>query len=230
VVAQAMPLAGALACAAIESGGVGVDDFARAQGTLPWQWHAFRGPVLLAAALVFFVSLVPEMARGSHDAPSSETPSKRSLVRAVPELVGFLHLLLVCGVGAFAFLGGARTSALAPAPDAPVASALLGAGVVVGKTLLFVLLVLGARAVIGRLDVREAKGLTLRVLVPVAAFAVGTTLFMQRADVRPLASALAATLGASFFLAMVILGASFARRVAAGTLGRDAEPGVNPWI
>jgi hypothetical protein len=228
VFAQALAIAGALACAALESGGVGVDQLARAQGVLPWEWHAFRGPVLLAATLVFFVSLVPE--NGASDVSLVPKASNPSLVRAVPELAGAVELVVFCGLGAFAFFGGARTSELGPSANATLATALTGAAVVVLKTLVLALSVLFVRAVIGRLDVRETRGLTFRVLLPVAAFAVGATLFMQRADVRPVTAAVAATLGLSCFVGVLVLGASFVRRVAAGTLGRDAEPGVNPWI
>ena len=98
------------------------------------------------------------------------------------------------------------------------------------KALVLLGLVLFARAIIGRLDARETQGLTLRVLIPVAAFAAVATQILQRADVRPIAGALAATLGVSSFVAVAVLAASFARRVASATLGRDAEPGVNPWI
>ncbi len=229
VLVQAFPVAGALACAAIASGGVGVDELSRAQGALPWQWHAFRSPVLLAATLVFVLSLVPETLRGASDGASAKV-SRRSLARAIPELVAWSHLVLVCGVGTLAFFGGARATALGPSPDASLVPALVGAGVLVLKALALVLFVLGARAVIGRLDVRETKGLTFRVLVPVAAFAVGATLFLERADVRPVAGAVGATLGLCCFLGVLVLGASLVRRVAAGVLGRDVEPGVNPWI
>jgi hypothetical protein len=148
----------------------------------------------------------------------------------VPELVGAVELVLLSGLGAFAFFGGARTSPLGPSPNATLVGALGGAGVVVLKTLVVVLGVLFVRAVIGRLDVRETRGLVFRVLFPVSALTVATALFMQRADVRPVALAVAATLGVSCFVGVLVLGASFVRRVAAGTLGRDAEPGVNPWI
>ncbi|HVR20648.1 MAG TPA: hypothetical protein VMS65_13150 [Polyangiaceae bacterium] len=230
VLLQAAPLVGALACAAFESGGVGVDELSRAQGTLPWEWHAFRGPMMLAAALVFLVSLVPETAKGSSEGPLTSSSTPRSLARSAPELVGWTHLVFACGLGSFAFLGGARASALGMAPTASLAMALVGAGLVVVKALALLVLVLFARAIVGRLDARETQGLTIRVLVPVAAFAASATLFLQRADVRPIAGSLAATLGVSSFVAVAVLAASFARRVASATLGRDAEPGVNPWI
>jgi NADH-quinone oxidoreductase subunit H len=230
VLAQALPFAGALASAALASGGVGVDELTRAQGALPWQWHAFHGPVLLAATLVFIASLVPEATRGSGDDALSHAGSKRTLARAVPELVGWAHLVIACGVGSFAFLGGARASVWGQLSDAPLGTAFLSAAVVVIKALLLVLVVLVARAVIGRPDVRETKGLTFRVLVPVAAFSLLATFLSQRADVRPIAGAVAATLGVTCFLGVLVFSASFARRVFAGTLGRDAEPGVNPWI
>jgi hypothetical protein len=115
-------------------------------------------------------------------------------------------------------------------PDAPLSTALASATVVVLKALALVLVVVVARAVIGRPDLREMKGLTFRVLVPVTAFALLLTFLLQRADVRPVAGAVAATLGVSCFLGAVVFSASFARRVFAGTLGREAEPGVNPWI
>jgi NADH:ubiquinone oxidoreductase subunit H len=230
VLAQAVPLTAALACAALESGGIGVDELTRAQSALPWQWHAFGSPVLLVATLVFFASLVPEAGRGSGDDALSPTASRRPLARAVPELVGWAHLVVWSGVGSFAFLGGARAFGFGHLPDAPLSASLTSAAVVVAKTLFVVLGVLGARAVIGRPDVRETKGLTLRVLLPVALFAVLATLLMQRADVRPIAGAVAATLGVSSFLFALLFAASFARRVVSGTLGRDAEPGVNPWI
>ncbi len=230
VLAQAIPLTAALACAALESGGIGVDELTRAQGALPWQWHAYKSPILLAAMLVFFASLVPDAARGSGDDALSPLASKRPLARSVPELAGWAHLVLSCGVGSFAFLGGARAFGFGHLPDAPLSASLTSAAVVVLKTLLFVLAVLVARVIIGRPDVRETKGLTLRVLVPVALFAVLATVVLQRTDVRPVAGAVAATLGVSLFLFALLFGASFARRVFVGTLGRDTEPGVNPWI
>jgi hypothetical protein len=186
--------------------------------------------VLLVATIGFVVSLVPETLRGTSDGAQSTTVRQRSLARVVPDLVGWAHLVIACGVGSLAFLGGARASALGPAPDAPLATALVGAGILVAKALALVLLVLCARAVIGRLDVSETRGLTLRVLVPVAVFSVAATFLVERADVRPVTGAVAATLGLSCFVGVALLGTSLARRVAAGVLGRDAEPGVNPWI
>jgi NADH-quinone oxidoreductase subunit H len=228
VFVKTLPAAVALACAAVEARGIGIDELARAQGLLPWQWLAFRGPIMLAATLVFFVSLVPE--NGTSAPALAQKTANTGRIRAVPELVSAVELVALCGLGAFAFFGGARTSALGPSPNATLATALAGAGVVVLKTLVLVLGVLFVRAVLGRLDVRETRGLTFRVLLPVAAFAMAATLFMQRADVRPVAVAVAATLGVSCFLGVLVLGASFVRRVTAATLGRDAEPGVNPWI
>jgi NADH:ubiquinone oxidoreductase subunit H len=230
VLGQGLPLVGAVACAALETGGVGLDELARAQGALPWQWHAFQNPVLLCAMLVFFAALVPEAARGSTDAVALPGEAKRPMVRAVPELVGWTELVIACGIGAFAFFGGARTQALVLPPDAPLGAALFGAAVVVVKTLALVLSVLCARAVVGRLDLSETRGMTFRVLLPVAVFAALATLALQRAEVRPMAGSVAATLGLSCFVGVALLAATFARRVVAGTSGRDAEPGVNPWI
>jgi NADH-quinone oxidoreductase subunit H len=228
--AQALPLVAALACAAIESGGVGVDELARAQGALPWQWHALRGPALLAAAVVFVLALVPEASRGTRDAASSRQSAKPSLAGAAHELVGWTHLVIACGVGSFAFLGGARAATVAVVPGTSLAVALAAAALAASKTLGLVLLVVLLRAVIGRLDVREARALTFRILVPVAAAAAAVTLCLQRADLRPITGPLAATLGVSCFVGVALVAAAFARRVVTGTLGRDAEPGVNPWI
>jgi hypothetical protein len=224
ILAQALPLVVSLACAAVESGGAGVDELARAQGVLPWQWHAFLGPALLAAAIVYFVSLVPEPMRGTPD--DSTLPSR---ARTGREIVGWAHLVVASGVGTFAFLGGARASALGAVPSS-FSAALASGGLVALKALAMVVLVLSARAVMGRLDVRETSGMALRLLLPSAAAAAALTIFLQRTDVRPLAASLGTALGVSFFVGVCLLAASFARRVAAGTLGRDAEPGVNPWI
>jgi hypothetical protein len=231
VMLQASPVVGALACAAFESGGIGLDELSRAQGALPWQWLAFRGPILLAATMIFVVSLVPEAGRGT-GAEDAAPPnvSKQSLARSVSELVGWTHLILVSNVGAFAFFGGTRSLALGASQNASLSVALFAGGVLVSKALGLVVFVSFARAMLGRLDVRETKGLTLRVLLPIAAFGSGATLFLQRADVRPIAGALATTLGVSSFVCVTVLAFAFARRVAAGALGREAEPGVNPWI
>ncbi|HEX6278097.1 MAG TPA: hypothetical protein VFZ53_33865 [Polyangiaceae bacterium] len=224
ILGQALPLVVALACAAVESGGLGVDELTRAQGVLPWQWHAFLGPALLAAALVYFISLVPEPMRGTPDGSSAS-----SRARSGHEMVGWAHLVLASGVGTFAFLGGARASTLGAVPTS-FAAALASGGLVALKALAMVVLVLCARAVMGRLDVRETLGMTLRLLLPIAAGAAAVTIFLHGAGVRPLAGSLTTALGVSCFVGVCVLAASFARRVAAGTLGRDAEPGVNPWI
>ena len=231
VLVQALPALGALACLGLAVGSYGPDALALAQGAAPWDWLAFKSPVLLAAASLLVLSLVPEVSRGRSIALALAAEKGRAERRqAAAALMGQAQLLIVSGVTALAFFGGARlpgtSSSLAPSLGLALASVLwllLKAWAIAGS-------VTALRWVLGRLDIDEVRGLTLRAGVPLAAALV---VLAALAREKPFERWLAASdrgLGWACLAGWLTLAVLVARRVAAGRALADGERGPNPWL
>ena len=231
VLVQALPALGALACLGLAVGSYGSDALALAQGAAPWEWLAFKSPLLLAAASLLVLSLVPEVSRGRSIALALAAEKGRAERRqAAAALMGQAQLLIVSGVTALAFFGGARlpgtSSSLAPSLGLALASVLwllLKAWAIAGS-------VTALRWVLGRLDIDEVRGLTLRAGVPLAAALV---VLAALAREKPFERWLAASdrgLGWACLAGWLTLAVLVARRVAAGRALADGERGPNPWL
>ena len=231
VVAQAVVSLLALGSVGLTVGSFGTDSLALAQGAAPWQWLAFRGPVLFGAATLLFLSLVPEASRGrSLDTVLGPARGKRERRHLGTALAGQAQLLLVSGVLALAFFGGACAPGIPLSLSPALGPALGGVLVVLVKTWVIAGLVCGVRWTLGGVDIDEVRGLTLRVGVPGAALVFGLSLLARRAPFeRVLAmsdSGLAwACLAGSVVLLLAVLRRGVPRRVVL-----EGERGPNPWL
>jgi hypothetical protein len=231
VLVQSLPAIGALACLGLVVGSYGPETLALAQGAAPWDWLASKSPLLLGAAALLILSLVPEVSRGRTLTFAPSADKRRSERRqAALALVGQAQLLLVSGVAALAFLGGTHLpgvhATLVPSLGvalAGVACGLLKAWAVAG-------FVAALRWALGRLDIDEVRGLTLRVGVPVAVALVAVAALSRQ---KPFEHWLAASdrgLTWACLAGWLTLAVLVGRRVVSGRALVEGERGPNPWL
>jgi len=231
VVAQAVVALLALGAVGLTVGSFGTDSLALAQGAAPWQWLAFRGPVLFGAATLLFLSLVPEASHGRSLAtvlgPVRGKPERRHLGTA---LAGQAQLLLGSGVLALAFFGGACAPGIPLSLAPALGPALGGVLVVLVKTWVIAALVTGVRWALGGVDVDEVRGLTLRVGVPGAALVFGLSLLARRAPFERLLAVSDSGLAWACLVGSVVLLVALLRRGVPRRVALEGERGPNPWL
>ena len=231
VVVTLVPVLAVFACLGLVAGSFGAEALALAQGALPWQWLAFRGPVLFGAALLFFLSLVPEASRGrSLDTALGGARGMPAPRQLGPALASQAQLLFGSGALALAFCGGARLPGVAVSLAPTFGVALGGALFVLVKTWVIALGVVAVRWVLGGVDIDEVRALSVRVGLPASAALVGLSLLARQ---EPFEHALALGdrgLAWACLAGWVILAGVLAWRVAPGRVALEGERGPNPWL
>lgn len=230
-VAQALVALLALGTVGLSVGSFGTDSLALAQGAAPWQWLAFRGPVLFGAAALLFLSLVPEASRGrSLHTALAPTRGKRERGQLGTALAGQAQLLLGSGVLALAFFGGASAPGVPFSLTPSLGPALGGVLLVLVKTWLIAGAVSGVRWALGGVDIDEVRGLTLRVGVPSAALVFGLSLLARRAPFERLLAVSDGGLAWACLVGSVVLTVAVLRRGVPRRVALEGERGPNPWL
>ncbi len=231
VVVQALPALAALGCLGVSVGSFGPDALRLAQGALPWEWLAFKSPVLLGAALLLVLSLVPEASRGrSLETVVSARRAEHGRRHVATAATGTAQLLIGSGVAAQAFFGG---TALPGAGQSLVPSfgvALAGVALLLLKSWAIAAAVAGLRWTLGRVDIDEVRGLTLRVGLPVAAVLLGLATLAEQAPFAHLLAVSARGMAWAGLAGWLTLGALIARRAAPGRALAPSDRGPNPWL
>jgi NADH-quinone oxidoreductase subunit H len=177
---QHVPAAAAVATVVLTTGSLRVQEVERAQGGWPWDWLAFRHP----AALVALVFLLASGSMAFSGPPARglsalvEDDHSASLARRGIwlEIASRAHRLIVAGLASVLFLGGWLLPGVPPATqDARPWLELVGAGVLLAKTGVIVLMLAAAGAFGARLPLGARAKETLFLRVPVALVALGTT-------------------------------------------------------
>jgi hypothetical protein len=187
--------------------------------------------VLFGAATLLFLSLVPEASRGRSLA-TVLGPARGKLERGhlATALAGQAQLLLVSGVLALAFFGGARAPGLPLSLAPALGAALFGVLVVLVKTWVIAALVSGLRWALGRVDIDEVRGLTLRVAVPAAALVFGLSLLARRAPFERMLALSDGGLAWACLVGSVVLLFAVLRRGVPRRVALEGERGPNPWL
>ncbi|MDB4994289.1 MAG: ndhA, partial [Myxococcaceae bacterium] len=190
VVSLDVPAAIALVSVVVMTGSVRLHEVVRAQGALPWEWFVFKTPMAFLAFATFLVVLVaqglPEATSlGEHGAlgllapkPAAPEDDARPFARAIADWV---HLAVLSGLAAAAFLGGWQIPGLAPGEATSLVWRLVGAVLLVLKTLAVMALLVRTRRALPGMTSRSVIGLAWRVLVPLAALALLLTLAWEAA-------------------------------------------------
>jgi NADH:ubiquinone oxidoreductase subunit H len=230
VLVQSLLALAALGCLGLAVGSFGPETLALAQGGLPWQWLAFKSPLLLASALVFVLTLVPEASRGrSLETAAGAAHSSTTRVPATA-LTGQAQLLLGSGVAALAFFGGTRVPGIADSLVPGFGVALGGVLVLLVKAWATTAGVAGLRWVLGRVDIDEVCGFTLRFGVPFAALLVGLALLARTAPFERWLAVSDRGLGWACLGAALALTGIVVRRWVPGSVVVEGERGPNPWL
>jgi NADH-quinone oxidoreductase subunit H len=140
VVWQHVPGAVAVLCVIASTGSLRVQEIARAQGGLPWQWTALRSPPLLSALLLLLACALID---------PTEEPSRGGVTALVDagggtpdrsrgpwlEAAWRTHRVVLAGLAVVLLLGAWRIPGVAPAvQDARPPLELAGAALFLGKT------------------------------------------------------------------------------------------------
>jgi NADH-quinone oxidoreductase subunit H len=181
VVWQHIPPALAVLCVVASTGSLRVQEIARAQGGLPWEWAALRSPplaaalvLLLTAALVEPTDDVPAGLAALVDEPLD--PSRRPRGHWL-EAACRAHRVLLAGLAAVLLLGAWRLPGIAPAvQDTRPALELAGATLLLAKTWTLVILLAWARTLGSRPSLAARSRATTRVALPCAVATLGATL------------------------------------------------------
>lgn len=229
VLARSVPVAAALGVVVLRVESFGPDDLTLAQGPLPWHWLAFRGPLELAVVLAAMTAMVPDPARGRAPSEALEQRAALGARASVTRLVAHSELIVVSGVLAVAFLGGARVTA-APLLSLTFGVALLGAVVLLLKTWAIAGVVLGLRALLGHVDLVESSALLVRAVLPVAFLTLGAVWGSEHLPLGAWFGGGQSSLAVACLLGCLAVGCVLAWRVAHAVRHRTGEPGLNPWI
>ncbi len=181
VVWQHVPGAIAVLCVITSTGSLRVQEIARSQGGLPWQWIAPRSaPLLLALVLLLAAALVEP----TEDAPRRgiaaliDDPAQTAGGPRGPWLGAAVrvHHVILAGLTVVLLLGGWRIPGVAPAvQDARPALELAGAALFLGKTWGLVLALALARVLWPAPSLRaRSRQIGLR-LLPLALATLGAT-------------------------------------------------------
>jgi hypothetical protein len=228
VMARGVPVAAALSVVVLRVESFGPDDLALAQGPLPWHWLAFRGPLELGVVLAAVAALVPDPARGRAPSEALEAPATRAARASVTRLIAHIELIVVSGVLAVAFFGGARVTAT-PMLSLTFGVVLAGALVLLVKTWAIAGAVLGVRVLLGHVDLVESSALLVRAVLPVACLLFVAIWASSNVPFGPwLGGDTSLALGC--LLGCVSVGGVLAWRVVHALRHRTGEPGLNPWI
>ena len=216
VVSLDVPAALALVSVVVMTGSVRLHEVVRAQGALPWEWFAFKTPMAFVAFMTFLVVLVaqglPEATSlGEHGAlgllgptkPAASDDDARPFARAIADWV---HLAVLSGLAAAAFLGGWQIPGLAPGEATALAWRLVGAVLLVAKTLGVMALLVRTRRALPGMTSRAVIGLAWRVLVPLAVLSLLLTLAWDAARPDRLVQILVSTV----LSALVAVGVTYA--------------------
>jgi hypothetical protein len=225
VVVQALVAFSAFGSVVLTTGGLGADELALTQGPWPWEYSVLRGPLPLFSFAILALSLVPEVARGPSE-PGAKLTSGHGRLRGLPEIVASAQLVLVSGVAALAFLGGARSGG----DRGGSVVSLIGIALLLLKTVGVSGLVLLGRRALGPFDLADARGPLLARLLPAALVCLGTSVVLRRVASDTFRAGLERSAAACFVALALVLLLLVARRAVAGVRQRSAEPGLNPWI
>ncbi|MGH7434564.1 MAG: hypothetical protein ACRENE_02735, partial [Polyangiaceae bacterium] len=186
---QHLPGAVAVLCVVASTGSVRIQEIARAQGGLPWQWMALRSPPLLAArGLLLACALVePEDEapprglaalvddEGEGDAGAAGPTSRRAR-RPWLDAAARIHRVVLAGLAVALLLGGWRVPGVAPAvQDARPVLELAGAALYLAKTWAVVLGLAFVRVLWQRPTLAERSRAVAFRRLPVAVAALGAT-------------------------------------------------------
>jgi NADH-quinone oxidoreductase subunit H len=217
-----LPFAALLLATLLWAGTARPSEVVALQGVWPWQWAAFRSPLLGFLGLLTLLALVPRI----RPAPVWGLTSKSARGSRFLELSEWVHALAVTGIVALLVLGGNRS----PVSGHSLAAEVIGACAALAKSWTLLVLVLLLRWVVGSIDALLVRRVALLWLGLPAALALLSGAVVRALPPNAVLSTLEGTLGpVAFGTAIFALGWSVLR--VNGSLRRSTpEFGIQPWL
>jgi NADH-quinone oxidoreductase subunit H len=228
VVSLDVPAAIALVSIIVMTGSVRLHEVVRAQGALPWEWFLFKTPMAFLAFLTFLTALVvqglPEATGfgGLGVTAPETTDDARPFSRAVADWV---HLAVLSGLAAAVFLGGWQIPGLAPGEATALGWRLLGALLLVVKSVGVMALLVRTRRALPAMPRRAVITLAWRALVPLAVLALLLTLAWEAARPDRLVQILVSTVLSALVAVAVTYAVDRVRR-----RGTAAQAQLDPFL
>jgi hypothetical protein len=138
--------------------------------------------------------------------------------------------LLGSGVAAQAFFGGSALPGVGQSLVPSFGVALAGVALLLLKSWTIAAAVAGLRWTLGRVDIDEVRGLTLRVGLPVAATLLGLAVLAEQTPFEHLLAVSDRGMAWTCLAGWMTLGLLIARRVSPGRALAASERGPNPWL
>jgi NADH-quinone oxidoreductase subunit H len=232
-----IPAVAACACVALGAGSVRPDLLVESQGSLPWQWAAFRGPIQLGACLLWMLSLVPETSLAAADLPDADTPPGRparwseSAARVLGSLVDWTHILVAGFLIALLFLGGWNLPFVGKTAGrcSPWHQA-IGVAWFAAKAWSLVASVVAVRWAVGRVRVDQVSDLCFRWLLPMAVLTLGLAVGFGHLPSSPILHSLGGVTSIVLFGLCAFMLLRLGKRVISAAPRPRRELGVNPWL
>lgn len=233
VIVCELPAACALGAVVLSTGSVRASDIAAAQvaslgsgleiGGMPWHWNAVKSPLLFLLFACFFLTVLVDggsSARVVSGAERTTSPAGVSFRRGAFLFAEWTNVLVMCAIGAVAFLGGWYVPGYAVHEHAQSSFVTaLGVGLFLIKCWALAALVLLFRAALPLLSPAALMRAGYRALLPFALLTLGAAALLARYPLLPAVERATAfaTLGALSIAAVVVAVGSLRRRGEART-------------
>jgi NADH-quinone oxidoreductase subunit H len=233
-----VPAAASVASVVVAAGSLRVQEIARVQGGLPWDWLAFRSPAALAAfgLLLACASIDLEEPRAAEPASVGArleeepgvTPARRPSSHAWLRAASRAHRILLAGLASTLFLGGWLIPGVAPAEqDARLLLELAGAVCLLAKTGAVVVAIAWARWALPPRHLAERARATAVWLAPLGcAVLAATAAWTWWSPARPVQALVSDVLVAGVALAALAL----AVRLRHGLLAATGDGRLSPFL
>jgi NADH-quinone oxidoreductase subunit H len=218
-----LPALAGFACVVMTVGTLRVHEIVEAQGAAPWNWNAFKHPVLLLGFVLVVASTVPEASR----AAGHEHPGTRSLAF----FAEWGNVLIASALASALFLGGWRLPLSSSAEQhATLLPSVIGALVLQLKCWALVLAVSWIRWLLPQVRIEQLTSALLRWMLPLSFGALAVAGAWLAGAKSPVLRGLESLWGHVLFGLVAFVIAKLVVRILVGLRAEASQGGVNPWI
>jgi hypothetical protein len=217
-----LPLGALVLCAAFWAGSLRPQDIVALQGPWPWQWAAFRSPVLGGLGLLVIASLVPAV----RPVPALPVQTRPSRGQRLLDFAAWIHQLAATGVVALVVLGGFQVAPALGSSWVIVFGALLS----LAKAWCLIAGIAFLRWALGAVDVVSVRRMVLFGLVFPSTLALVLSVALRNVAIGPVLGTLESTLAPALCATVVVLLLWVGRRVVHVLCQPSQDLGVQPWL
>jgi len=228
---QHLPGAVALASVVVSVSSLKLQEIARAQGGMPWEWLIFRSPAtLVAMAIVASTALIEPHVGDRRDITAwlDESPPQAPPLPSLTGAVVRLHRTLIAGITASLFLGGWLLPGVSPsAQDGSLGLQLVGALWLLAKTGLVLFGLACVRFAATQSTVEQRSSSVARLVLPASIATLAGSLLWTRWDL----SATSQTVVSTVLAILIGLAAgAIVERVRFASIHPNGDGHISPFL